>query len=79
VAAALERRGMLEGDANRELTTAREELRKLRDDLKVEQTKGGMFEAATRQVCIIPQTIKPKTNGGAGIFEAATRHVLTTP
>ena len=43
---------MLEGDANRELTTAREELRKLRDDLKVEQTKGGMLEAATRQVCV---------------------------
>jgi hypothetical protein len=43
---------MLEGDVNRELTTAREELRKLRDDLKVEQTKGGMFEAATRQVCV---------------------------
>ena len=48
---------MLEGDANRELTTAREELRKLRDDLKVEQTKGGMFEAATRQVCV--SNLKP--------------------
>lgn len=40
----------LDGDAGRELVTVREELRLLKEDLRLEKTKGGMYEAATRQV-----------------------------